>query len=257
MIVSVVLIGGDDPEVYHMTNGKLKQHNNIELKDVFELAEFDPIWVHRGKAIQAYAILEGSLLGLLVALTGMAYEDASVVFYKIINTGSRRAIFEKLIQRKHGTRFSPFWNAAILQLRQIDDKRNEIAHWIGVANVKVNVDQVLLMGVTLVPPTSIPIKAASPRITSRDLIEFRDKCLEFSSLVSTFATRINPPKDVPELGEPWFDIFQLPFVYPLPEGHPSKLRTATRQNHPRSFPESLQFLRVGPDGRNLQVWLPE
>jgi len=260
MVVTVFLVNaGDpaDPEIYHMTGGPVSAPNNIDMAQVIELAEYDPIWAYRGKAIQAYATLESTLNHLLVSLTGMAWEDASIVFYKIVNTGSRRSIFEKLLQRKFGTKFNPFWNDFVRQLRVIDDKRNEIAHWVGATYMMVNVSQLMLMGCVLIPPASLHTKASSPRITINDLIAFREKCTEFASLASGFAMRIKPPEGMPDQGEPWFDIYQLPFVYPLPEGHPSKLKTAIQRTHPQAFPASLRFLRPQASTGHLEVWIPE
>src|ERR1700754_3245319 len=189
MIVSTFLVGSEDPELYSMTDG-LDRGNNIDLGTVIEWSKNDPIWSSRGKAIQAYAQLESTLSRLLVSLTGMTWEAAVTMFYKITNTNARNAILEKLLQQKFGTKFNAFWNPLLKEIKQIDLKRNEIVHWLAAANVLINSNQQMLVGVVLIPPASLHTKDLTLRITSRNLHAFQLKCIEISAVVSSFAIRL-------------------------------------------------------------------
>jgi len=215
------LIGSTDPEVYSLTDGVERSDGNIPLDKVIELAEQDPIWSSRGKAIQGYAQLEYSLCRLLEFWGDMSNVTASTVFYKIVSTAARISILEKLLHRKHGSTFNLFWNSLIKELRQIDLKRNEIVHWLAAANAILNDKKVLLVGVTLIPPASVGDNQGQPlRITSNDLKVFEKKCDEFARLLAMFAAVSKPLEGfTPELGSAWRGIFQQPLVYPLPEDH--------------------------------------
>lgn len=255
MEVSTFLIGATEPRLYCMTDGVSRETNNIPLQDVIDWAPYDPFWAARGKAIQGYAQLESSLCHLLVALTGMSWAAAVTVFYKITNTNARNTILEKLLHQKCNTKFNLFWNPFAHELRQIDLKRNEIVHWLAAANVLLNSKKQILVGVTLIPPASVTSGNSPIHITTSDLRAFANKCDEFSRLAAGLAMRIRPPEGTDE-GEPWFDIFQLPFVYPLPEGHPYRAQNAVPEIHPQSFPGSLVFLQLTEDGQALRPWVP-
>jgi len=254
MTVSTFLIGATEPHLYSMTDGVSRTDNNIPLADVLAWAKHDPIWAARGKAIQGYAELESALCHLLIAVTGMSWEAGVTIFYKITNTNARSTILEKLLHQKSGTKFSAFWNPYVKELRQIDLKRNEIVHWLAAANVLMNPNGQIAVGVTLIPPGSVHTKSSHIHITSRDLYKFAIKCDHFARLARGLATRIKPPDGVPVVDETLPDIFQQPFLYPLPEGHPYLSSNIEPETHPRSCPESLLFLHLAPDGKNLQRW---
>jgi hypothetical protein len=235
MAVSTFLVGNTDPEVYSMTDGVKRADANIPLGEAIGWAERDPIWTARGKAIQAYAELESALCSLMAATGETSRETALAIFYKITNTHARNSIIEKLLHKKCGPKFNPFWNKYVRELRKIDLKRNEIVHWLAAANVTINADHVMLVGVTLIPPASLVAPVTSPpRITTKELNGFEEKCGDFARLANMFAVRIKPLEAAPE--EPWLDIFQLPFVYPLPEGHPIARKPATPDTPPQSSP---------------------
>lgn len=257
MAVSTFLMQSPDVNRYSMTDAICRPIRNVPLDDVIEWSRYDPLWKHRGQAIQAYAELESSLCFLLKMLGEMSWETAETLFYKITSTGARNAILDKLLHKKAGTKFNAFWNPYLKELRPIDLKRNEIVHWLAVANVFMNDTNQLTVGVTLVPPGSVKSKngPTGPHITSQELMAFATKCDEFARLASGLAMRFDPETTEAE-GEPWLDIYQLPLVYPLPAGHPIIRKPPEPEIHPRSFPESLQFLRPTPDGLGLVVWNP-
>jgi hypothetical protein len=46
----------------------------------------------------------------------MKRENATTIFYKITNTGSRSKILERLLRRKFGTTYNLFWNSYFKEL---------------------------------------------------------------------------------------------------------------------------------------------
>lgn len=242
-----------------MDGGVVRDHNNVNLADLIELVEYDPIWVHRGKAIQAYAELENSLNRLFSALSDTTWETAATIFYKIINTDARRSIIEKLLHQKCGAKFNPFWNQLTRELRDIDGRRNEIAHWLAAVVHMINSQQHLLLGVILIPAASVANHRIEPRLTTSDLIRFRKKCEDLERLAGGLAARIKPPHpDMPTPSdEPSLDIYQQPLVYPLPEDHPLNGPPEAPRTHPQSFPPSLRFLRAAAGSPHLEVWRPQ
>lgn len=207
-----------------MTDGVVRPDKNIQLQVALEMADQDPIWAHRGRAIQSYAILEQALSSALAEFGGMPRENATTIFYKITNTGSRSKILERLLRRKFGATYNLFWNAYFKELRQIDLRRNEIVHWLSAMNVALNTSDMMLMGVTLIAPDSLGRQSPPQQLTSKDLIAFADKCEVFSRLCNMFlgvvANHITG-----DAAKPWLDIFQKPLVYPLPATHPLLAQT--------------------------------
>lgn len=202
-----------------MCDGIVHADKNLPLEDAMDLCERDPIWAERGKAIQGYAILEQSACSLLSDLGGMSSEVAATVFFKISSASSRSSILEKLLHAKHGSRFNPFWNSYVKELRTIDNKRNEIVHWLSAASVALNDQDMMIVGVTLIPPSSLHRKEeASPYLTSRDLKAFAEKCDVLARACNMFIHANKPDTDAAE-ADPWLKIFQQPLVYPLPAGH--------------------------------------
>lgn len=218
----VFLVGSDDPELYTMSDGVKRPKRELPIEEVMNWAESDPIWANRGKAIQGYAQLESSLCSMMAELGGIPRETSLTIFFKITSTGSRNSILEKLLHAKHGSKFNLFWNCFFKELRPIDTKRNEIVHWLAAANANLDAENVLHVGVTLIPPSSASSQIAGPilKLTSKDLIAFAKKCDDFSRLANMFLASTSPSYGAdPESMKPWLDIFQQPLVYPLPEDH--------------------------------------
>src|SRR3990167_130630 len=210
MSTFVFRIGGANPDLYSLTDNTQRTDNNIPLDAVIAMAEMDPIWAHRGKAIQGYAQLESALCFLMSSLGNIPLPTATTIFYKITSTGSRNSILEKLLHEKHGSKFNLFWNAYFKELRPIDLKRNEIVHWLAAANAALNVDNMLIVGVTLIPTASVG-NADTTGITSTELIAFQTKCDEFARLAAMFVMATQPESGTaPDSMEPWLDIFQQP-----------------------------------------------
>jgi hypothetical protein len=223
---------GPVPEYYSTTDGIPKPDRNIHLDEVIKWAEADPIWAARGKAIQGYAQLEHALSAALSTLGGMTLQVAAAIFYKIVSTSARIAILEKLLHKKHGATYNPFWNGYRKELSQMDLKRNEIVHWLAAANMALDANNILHVGVTLMPPAQVGESGGdTPMITRADLEAFEKKCDELARLATMFYAATTPREGAdPVLMQPWRDIFQQPFVYPLPTDH------LLSQKQPNNFP---------------------
>ncbi len=221
MTTFIFLLGDTNAELYssHEPN-RSQTPNNIQMDDVIRLAESDPFWALRGKAIQGYAELENALSSLMAELSGMPRENASTVFYKITNTGSRTSILERLLNLKHGSRYNPFWNAYFKELRVLDARRSEIAHWIAAANTVLDDNNILHVGVSLIHPDQTGKGPIPEQRLSKHLVEFQAKCEIFAHLANMFTFSVNPHESAdPANISAWLEIFQQPLVYPLPKDH--------------------------------------
>lgn len=205
----------------------------IDVDDLRAKAETDPAWAIRGRAIQAYASLEQALFALFVQLTNMQPDIAGVIFFKITSSQARNAIIDKLQRKIHGGKYALFWNSYILQLRQIDTKRNELVHWNAVNNVHIDSELNYVHSVYLAPPNSWGLNKDSPVITAEDMIEFIEKCRIYSRLCSEFVNLIYD-KIPPDILLAWRDTFQQPVVYPLPDNHPLSQKPPIPESPPQS-----------------------
>jgi hypothetical protein len=232
-LISTFLINSPNPEHYSLTDRVVRPDRNIPLEEAIKLAEQDPIWASRGKAIQSYAMLEQSLSLLLADLGNMSPDAASIIFYRISNTDSRSKILEKLLRKKHGNQFNLFWNAYFTELRQINIKRNEIVHWLCAMNVKINTQNMMIIGITLIHPSSLGNKEPPNQITSNHLLDFAAKCDVFARLCAMFCG-VTSGRFAGDAAKPWLDIFQQRLVYPLPADHPLNQTPVTPDSQPQS-----------------------
>ena len=229
-LITTFILNSQKPALYTMSDGIIRPDRNLPLDDALNLAHQDPIWANRGKAIQSYAMLEQALSRLMGELGSISLQTAVAIFYRITNTGLRTKTLEKLLRNKHGTQFNSFWNPYFKELRQIDTKRAEIAHWLSIMYAALSDTNVMMIGVSLIPP-SYTGGEPTERITSSDLIEFSIKCDVFMRLCNMFCAATEAASDMPdEIKTPWLDIFRRPLVYPLPKDHllfrqPSKPQT--------------------------------
>jgi hypothetical protein len=208
-----------DASLYTVTDDTVR-HDPPRLDQQFvrQLAEMDPIWAERGKAIQSYAQLEQSLCFLMETLGDMPKGVAPIIFYKITSAKARAAIIDKMLARKYGHKYNLFWNAYLKSLHPIDTKRNEIVHWLSASVGKLNEDGKICAGVVLVPPNFHAYKLDSPRLRISELQQFSEKCEIYWRLCNTFCI-VNHPDFSEEKADAWLHIFQQPFLYPLPEDH--------------------------------------
>ena len=202
---------------------------------VNQLADSDPIWAERGKAIQAYALLEQALCELMQDLSGTNAEAASIIFYKITSTGSRNAIIEKLLRRKHGKKYNLFWNSYLKELRPIDIRRNEIVHWLSASLSATDYTGAIICGVILIPPGAHAFSHDADHISSLDLQNFSTKCDEFARLCRIFI-RVSNLNRAQDGFDTWLDIFQKPFLYPLPKDHLLSQMSSAQHTQPPPSP---------------------
>ena len=224
-MLSFAIIVRDVPhKTLYTTDGVKRAAKNIELEEVFEWLENDPIWAQRGKAIQSYAELEHALATVMMRAGSMSHETAVTMFYKMTNSQARNATIERLLHKRHKNKFNPFWNGYFKALRSLDIKRNEIVHWVAAANVGISDENIIHTGITLIPPASLTEDASEmgtgPSLSTTDLTEFGKKCGEFAQLAVMFAMANDPPpqSDAARMSA-WRDMFQKPFQYPLPADH--------------------------------------
>ncbi len=136
----------------------------ISLGDAQARASADRLWTIRGKAIQAYANLEQSLCFFLGSLADISPEVAAIIFFRIVNTGARTVILEKLLQKRHNDSYHDYWHSFEKLLRQTDQERNEIIHWNAVISVNRQDGSSEL---TLMPPNIFGVDSNTPRATLR------------------------------------------------------------------------------------------
>ena len=193
------------------------------------------IWALRGRAIDAYSGLEQSLGQLFILLTGMKPDVAAVVFFKIASKPTRNAMFDKLIRKRHGSKYSLFWNSYLKQLRPIDTKRDEIVHWATLIKAEATPMEGNLREIVLIPPNIWDFSEESPSIDANVLNAFIDTCRDYSRLCSMFCI-VTAGRADPELEDTWRDIFQQPITYPPPEDHPLYKTWPKPHSQPRPSP---------------------
>ncbi len=218
-LISHIVRGVHWDKSYYTIRDHSKPRREIVSSEVELLVERDPIWEARGKAIQSYALLEHALSDLLSALSDTDEAVGATIFYKITSTSARSAIIEKLLRRKHKSKYAAFWNAYLKALRPVDLKRNEIVHWLSFAVAELDSFGALNCGVILVPSAYHGFSKSTPHLTLADLTLFTTQCDELSRLCNLFnwSTHRSIFKH-PQLNA-LRDIFLQPLTYPLPEGH--------------------------------------
>ena len=174
------------------------------------------LMIARAASIQAYAHVEQSLAMLFSTLLGTNMEITGIVFFRIVNTRSRIAIFEDLIKKRYTTTYDLFWTSVAKLLQNLDTRRNEIIHWQLVQSLSGGDPPTSIF--TLMPP-NFWANANRRSISASDLNIFTDKCDFISRLLNIFNLALGGGLDA-ERGKPWFEIFQQPVVYPPPDTHP-------------------------------------
>jgi hypothetical protein len=194
------------------------------LEDAQRQASEDQFWATRGKAVQAYARLEQALCRVFADVSSMSQDIAAIVFFRIASASARNDILDKLIRRRHGSKYNYFWNSIFKSLRPIDNKRNEIVHWAVTSEVQLGVHDVSVAPVTLKPPTYwSTLDSSAPQITNDGLLEFIQKCDFYSRIFNAFSavTADDAANSLSEeIIDAWLDIFRKPLVYPPPEDSP-------------------------------------
>jgi hypothetical protein len=183
----------------------------IDLETVQDKISNNRLWAVRGKAVQAYANLEQALCILMGSLSDVHPKVSGIIFFKIVSTGARTSILEKLLHNKFDTKYNLFWNSFVKLLKQVDGIRNEIVHWNAVvtADIKGSVE------LTLMPPNIFGSNPNTPSHNVDGILEFINKCNYLTRLGSMFNMILFPPKDWSEEDQKiWRDLYQQPIEYP-------------------------------------------
>src|SRR4051812_26824585 len=135
-----------------------------------------PLWAIRGQAIQAYANLEQSLCSLMAHLSGMDPSVAAIVFFKIVSTGARASILEKLLKKNYGTAYNRYWGSFEGRLREVDVKRNCIVHWNATIVVRDAYGDGSSSKLELMPPNMWDVDSNTPSYNADKITEFILEC---------------------------------------------------------------------------------
>ncbi|EIA3186870.1 TPA: hypothetical protein ACN32G_004497 [Vibrio parahaemolyticus] len=92
-------------------------------------AHTDMIDLERGRAIAAFAKLEGTLCWILSEVGGLEYKTASTIFYSNISLQPRVEIITALLNEMSGNTFEAFWNSVCKAINSLNKQRNKIVHW--------------------------------------------------------------------------------------------------------------------------------
>jgi hypothetical protein len=190
---------------------------------VFDLfvREHEPkrqFFLARACAIEAYALVENSLVSLYAHLMGVPADVAGVSFFRINNSRARLAILERLLKKKHGATHNFFWNSLVKNhLRPLDDLRNQVVHWIVMTNLEYNDQEVRIGGHTLHPPNYWDRTENTPNMSEEELYDFSLKSYFLFRLVAEFVRFLAGREQMPPA---WQQIFQQPVAYPPPDIHP-------------------------------------
>jgi hypothetical protein len=212
-----------------------REPGNVHLDDVNAAAARSPMYPLIAYAIQGYAGIEQNLCLLMAHTTGMAPDITGIIFFKIASAQSRNSILEKLIRKKHGDQFNPFWNSYFKALRVIDQSRNEIVHWGAVTNIDLANEAHATVKIRLTPPNFWDRDGNTPVLGPDELSCFIGKCDVFSRICGMFVMTLNGTIKGDD-AKSWLEIFRQPLVYPLPEDHPLNQTPSTPHSPPQSSP---------------------
>ena len=149
----------------------------------------------------------------------------------------------KLLQAKLGDRYNLFRNSLFKQLGSIDRERNEVVHWNVINQIGADADGNTTSVLIMVPP-AYWIGDDTPERTREDLVAFSRKCGFYARLIERFGVTLAGVgrEKLEEYGDEhlpieelekyrdeddrWKQLFEQPIIYPPPDGHPLKERSA-------------------------------
>lgn len=172
----------------------------------------------RGSAISEYAYHEEALCGLYAHVMGVPITVGGVVFFQLNNARARLTIIDKLLRKKTGASYTTFWASLKKQLKQLDERRNQIVHW---TTVVTHHDKPV---VSLVPPEHWNADENTPSLLEKDLIDFGAQCHFYCNVLCFFVYHL---EGQPYVTKEWTDVFQQQVVYPPPADHPLSGRPTT------------------------------
>jgi hypothetical protein len=170
--------------------------------------------IARATSIEQYANIEQALVALCAHLMGVTVDVAGVPFFQMNNARARLIMLERLLKKRHGSEFNVFWNSLQKQLREMDNTRNQIVHWITEKTVTSdNESWTCLVGANYWDRTE-----NSPKLRLDDLYDFILKCDFIYHLLQHFTWVIS--KSSKMIHPTWPAICHEEVVYPPPETHP-------------------------------------
>lgn len=185
---------------------------NSEDQDTeIQLSSRDRMALYRGRAVAAYAKVDWELFMLLQALLDTPHVTAGDIFYNIVNTRSRNAIFTNLLKDRCASTKS-FWSSLLSEYGKLSLTRNNIIHWTDRGQNS-----------ELRPPNLLAHDDNTPSLCIMDLKHFCSKADDIAKAIWMF-TRINFPepgdKIIEEIREKWIECFNERFEFPFPDHHP-------------------------------------
>ena len=189
----------------------------------------DELHLARSRALEQYSALENTLCMLFAALLKTNPSLAAHVFYKL-GAAARNRMLEALIGAVFGNQYDDFWfgtekprsTGLLGAIRGLDDKRHQMAHWT-VSAFKYPEEQKEKDGVYMVKPEFWATANEPTKLGTVEMKEFITRGAFIASCVIHFT---GIAADSPYVGadrdkrQTWLAIFEQPFVYPPPPGHP-------------------------------------
>lgn len=194
-------------------------------------ASSDMLLIVRAKAIQEYASLEQSLGKLFALLLGVSDEIAGIVFFRITTSRQRNQVIELLLQNKFGSTFDAYWHGLsgspgvprtpglLALIRQLDDLRNKIVHWMPMTELGETTNSYLIR------PNIWEYRLDGQSVTIAEIEDFIARANFALRSVNMFCW-FNDPVFLSTSGlaaehaRTWHDIFQRPCTYPISNTHP-------------------------------------
>jgi hypothetical protein len=205
---------------FRRSRGTSLSEIKIDLTEVTAIAARDGFWATRSQAIHAHVTLEQSLCLLFQSVTNIAPEMAGLVFFKITNSRARANLLDALIRKRFESKYNLFWNSFLKQLEAVDNRRNEIVHWVTATNIgTLDSAGKPIVELTLIPPTFLHSAQPTAVINTKDLCDFIKRCDVFARLCNMFCLALTG-KMGDERTKAWLQIFEQPLVYPFPSDHP-------------------------------------
>lgn len=194
----------------------------IDPMDALYLFDQSPTHTHfmiaRSQAIEQYANIENALATICAHLMDVKPDICGVMFYKMNNARSRLMVIDRLLHKKHGNTYNLFWNSLFKELRQLDDRRNLIVHWITKKSGQSSPGTNGIFWSSLIAPNTHDVNENASELFQTDLYAFILKCDFFYHLLMNFWFTISNSLKVRHAS--WPQIFLEPVTYPPPSNHP-------------------------------------
>jgi hypothetical protein len=142
----------------------------------------DEFWAIRGRALDAYAILEHSLSDLLATLIRTPHTIASAIFFKITNADAVHKIIVKLVTKLYGSTYTTLIKSFKKLLGQTAIQRNNIVHWTAVMLQKPGGEY----SRTVLRPGH-DVWAEQETVDKEAMLEFIAKCQYLTGVCNQFA----------------------------------------------------------------------